>query len=412
VRLELTSRIRKLFGLETKASTLAAPDPFYLDLFGSYPALSGVTVTPQTAMTCAPVRRAVSLISESIGQLPIHVYERDGEDIKGRAANHPLDKLLTQAANDWTSASQLRESVTKDALLHPYGGFAYVVRANDKPVELVHVDREYEAVVMQYNYATREPVYSIPQKIGSARMIARQDLIHIPSPSYLQKGIVAEAKETIGLAIVMERYAARLFGNGARPSGVLSLKGQQTSDSLTKIKTAWNAAMGGDGNGGTAVLPSDATWQQLQFSSVDSQFLEMRRLAVDEVARVFSVPPHMLFEMGRATFRNSENMGQDFLTFSLMAWINRWEGELNLKLLSEEDRAKYVIKFNTDGFVRADMTARFAALTQAVRGPWMLPDEARQMDNRPPIAGGDKLRPPANASGIHVSSLNQTEAAA
>src|SRR5205085_12591882 len=114
----LASRFQKLFGLETKG-VLATPEPWMFELFGSAPASSGIVVTPRTATTCAPVRRAVQLISESIGQLPVHVYERGADGTKDRAQEHPAYTLLHDQANDWTPASKFREEITRDALLYP-----------------------------------------------------------------------------------------------------------------------------------------------------------------------------------------------------------------------------------------------------------------------------------------------------
>jgi phage portal protein BeeE len=112
----LTSRFQKLLGIETKGA-LATPEPWFFELFGSAPASSGVIVTPRTAMTCAPVRRAVQLISESIGQLPVHVYKTGDGGAKDRAPDHPACALLNDAANDWTPSSKFREEITRDALL-------------------------------------------------------------------------------------------------------------------------------------------------------------------------------------------------------------------------------------------------------------------------------------------------------
>ena len=339
-------------------------------------------------MTCAPVRRAVQLISESIGQLPIHVYKRGADSSKDRAPDHPAYALLHDQANNWTPASKFREELTRDALLYPNGGFAEIIRVDgDKPFELIRLNPEIDPVVV--SYVDSEPFY----KVGD-RDILRQNILHIPSPSLNGCGLVHDAREAIGLALVMERHAARLFGNGARPSGLLSLKGTQTPDSLMKAKASFQATHGGANSGGTAVIPSDAAWQALTLTSVDAQFLELRKHQVNDIARVFGVPPHHLYETERAIKSNAEQMGQDFVSYSLMSWITRWEGECRLKLFTPEERRTYSAEFLTDGFARADLASRMEAYGKAIAARILNPNEARAAENRAPYAGGEKFENP------------------
>ncbi len=193
-------------------------------------------------MTCAPVRAAVQAISEGIGQLPVHVYERVGE-AKERAPDHHAHKLLHDEANPWTPAALFREQITRDAALYPHGGFARIVRVDGKPAELHRIDQEQREVTVEANdYG--EPYYTVTTGKGDPETVAFIDMLHIPSPSLNGRGLVHDAREAIGLALVMERHAARLFGNGARPSGILSLKNATTPDALLKARTAWQAAHG------------------------------------------------------------------------------------------------------------------------------------------------------------------------
>ncbi|WP_334437232.1 phage portal protein [Bradyrhizobium sp. AZCC 1610] len=396
--MSLVSKFKSLVGIETK-SGIASPDAWLSDLFGATPSAAGISVTPRSAMTCPPVRAAVAAISEPIGTLPFHVYRRTGEG-KERAPDHPVHKLLHDQVNDWTSASDFRETVTRDALLHPAGGLAYIARnAEHKPISLFRLNPETVEVSVD---PFEGPAYKITEG-GKSRAIPAADILHIPSPAMTGRGLVAEARDAIGLTMLLERHASKLFANNARPSGVLSIKGAASADALAKVKAAWVAAHGGDKSGGTAVIPSDAEWRALTMTSVDAQFLELRAFQINEIARVFRVPPHMLFEMGRATWGNSESMRQDFLDFSLMRWITAWENEVALKLLTADERKTYFAEFLVDGFVRSDLVKRTQAFTAAVGGPWLLANEARAAENRAPVAGGDKLLPPPNATGVSAA---------
>lgn len=388
--MSVASRFQKLLGLEQKS--LAAPDPWLLDLFGAMPNASGIMVTPRTAMTSAPVRRAVQLISESIGQLPIHVYRRGADGSKERAADHSAYGLLHDSANDWTPSSKFKEEITRDALLYPNGGFAYINFVDGRPYELTRLNPDEAPVTIEYENS--EPTYHVGERI-----IPRQNILHIPSPSLNGCGLVHDAREAIGLAIALDRHAAKLMGNGARPSGLLSFPANTGADALLKAKAAWQANHSGGNAGGTAVIQSEARWQSLTFTSVDAQFMEMRRFAIEEIARVFGVPPSMLFEMGRATFSNAEHMAQAFLTFSLMNWIKRWEGEIRLKLFTSEERDTYVAEFLTDDFARADQAARMEAYSKAIAARILNPNEARAAENRAPYAGGDVFANPHTSTG-------------
>lgn len=382
-------KILAWIGLERKS--LAYPDAALFELFGAQPSASGISVSPRTAMQCAPVRCAVQVIAEAIGQLPVHVYRRTSADAKERAPDHPAFKLLHDDANEWTPASQFREEVTRDALLHRDGGFGFVNFVGAKPVELFRLDPD--TVQVNRDQVTGEPSYKVN---GSA--VARTNILHIPSPSLCGRGLVQDAREAIALALILERHAAQLFGNGARPSGVLSLKGNVSPDALGKAKASWQAAHGGSKAGGTAVIPADAQWQALVLSSVDAQFLELRKFTIEEIARVFRVPPIFLMEYGRATWGNSEEMGRQFLTYSLLPWIKRWEGELRLKLFTPAERDTFFAEFQIDAFTRADFATRMDGYAKAIAARILNPNEARAAENRPPYAGGERFENPNTAA--------------
>lgn len=399
--LSIATRLKSLLGIETKAS-LAEPDDFLSSLFGAAQTLSGASVTPASAMMCAPVSAAVRSISEAVGQLPLHVYKRLPDGGKEPATGHPLYRLLGDAPNAWTPASLFRSQVTADALLQPYGGFAQIVRVDGKPYELIRLDPQLSSIVV--DFSNFEPLYVVKADgKNPAREIPVADIIHIHSPAYRpSRGLVGEGREAIALCMVLEQHAARLFGNGARPSGVLSLKNNVTADTIAKAKASWQAAHGGANSGGTAVVPADASWQALTFSSVDAQFLELRKFAIAEIARLFRVPLHMLMESDRAMPRSIEALGQEFITMTLLPWLKRWEQALELKLLAPEERDQFCIEFNLDAFARADLLARSQALSVAVAARILNPNEARSIGfGLPAYAGGNTFENP-NTSSAHA----------
>jgi HK97 family phage portal protein len=369
--------------------SLASPEAWLIELFGAVPSASGVSVTAHTAMRCPAVRCGVQAIAEPMGALPCIVYQRSEDGSKERAPDHPAYKLLHDEANPWTPASDLREQLTRDAILHG-DGLAYIVRVNGKPAELIRLNPE--AITIEADKVTGEPLYR-----NGDTPIPRDNILHIRAPSLdglRGESLIKLAREAIGLALIMERHAAMLFGNGARPSGVLKFPNKLGDETATRIKTAWQKAHGGGSNGGTAVLEEGGDWQGLALTSVDAQFLELRKFAIEEIARALRVPPHMLFELGRATWSNSEQMRQDFLTFCLMTWIKRWEGEIRLKLFTAEERDTYFAEFLLEDFLRADFATRMDGYSQAIAARILNPNEARAAENRPPYAGGEIFENP------------------
>lgn len=401
----LTQQFKRLIGLEKKVATLAAPDQFLLDLFGASTTNAGISVSPRTAMSCAPVHAAVRAISEAMGTLPAYIYKRGANGEKQRAPDHPAQRLLDGFANAWTPSGKLREDVTQDAALYPFGGFAYLNWVDDKPYELIRLDPERSAVVI--DYSNLEPSYAVREDgKNPARIIPRQNILHIPSPSLQGRGMVVEGREPIALAIVLEQYAARLFGNSARPSGVITTKGNLSATALAAVKAAWNAAHGSGNSGGTAILPEGVNWQQVVLNSTDAQFLEMRKYAIAEISRLWHVPLHMLAELERGTFRNVEQLGAEFLQYTLLSWVRRWEGELNLKLFRDDERGTFFVEFDTDSFARADMLARMNALSLAINARILNPNEARQIGfGFPGYAAGDKFENPNTTSPHAPTSL-------
>ena len=394
----LKSRFQKILGIEKKAG-IAAPEPWLFDLFGGAPNTSGIAITPRVAMTCAPVNCAVRVISESVGQLPVHVFKRSSDGAKSRATDHPVYRLLHDAANEWTPAFEFRRQLTQDALLH-HGGFAFINRVDGRPVELLRLQPQ--AVTVKPDEVTGEPTYAIAEGNG-LRPLARQDVIHIRAPftdGHRDEPLIRLAADSIGLCLQMERHAARLMANGARPSGLLALKGNITPDTLKNAKAAWNAQHSAANSGGTAVIPSDVSWQSMTFSSVDAEFMEMRKFAINEIARVFRVPPSMLYALERVTHSNGEQLGSEFITFTLMSWIKRWEGEVSLKLFSPDERANYYAEFLTDDLARADLATRVEAQVKQIAARIINPNEARAQNNMQPYAGGDRFENPnTTASG-------------
>lgn len=377
---------------ERKSAAISAPAPWLLELLGAATTAAGKNVSPQLALRCPAVACAVRVIAEAVGQLPVHVYRRGPNSARERDTEHPAHALLHDAANDWTGAADLRTQITVDALLHG-NGFAFVNRVQGRPVELIRLAPT--AVSVAADEASSEPIYKLSDQ-GGQRVLARADVLHIRT-SLSHDGLNGEspvklAREAIALSLAMEEHSSRLFGNGARPSGTLETDKPLNEKAVENVKKVLEAQHAGAANAGrTIILPEGFKFNALTFSSVDLQFLELRKYAVDEIARAFRVPPHMLYELGRATWGNAEELGAAFVTFSLMYWIKAWEGAIRRTLFNEDERKQYFAEFLVDDLLRADFAKRSEGISKLIAARVFNPNDGRKLLNYPPYEGGDEF---------------------
>lgn len=375
---------------EAKAApSLASGDGALLELLsGAAPTAAGVAVSIASAMRHPAAACAIRIIAEAVATLPIITYRRGADGAKERASDHPAYGLLHDDANDWASAYDLKLALTVDALTHDKGGFGFVNRVGGKVVEILRLDPA--GVTVTYA-ETGEPTY----RLGEAPL-ARESVLHIRAPGGTAP--LTTAREAIGLALVMEGHGARLFGNGARPSGVLALRERMQPEAIKRIRESWQLAHGAGRSGGTAIVDGDATYTPLTLTSVDAQYLELRQFQILEIARAFRVPPHMLYELGRATWSNVSDMGQEFLTYSLLPWLEVWQGAIRRALFTPDERRDYLAEFLVDDLLRADLASRADAYQKLIAARVLNPNEARAMENRPPYAGGERFENPNTLS--------------
>lgn len=384
--------------------SLSAPRDFEKRLFGIRVTASGVSVTPRNAMQCVPVRCAIQVIAEAIGQLPVQTYRRNADGDKERSSEHPAHNLLRRSVNNFIPASEFREMVTRDALLWG-NGYAAILRDGNKPVELNHLQPDKVRILI--DDTTQEPSYEYEFE-GSKTVYELEDIIHIRAPTF--DGITGEspieaAKEAIAFALALEKHGSVLFRNSAQPGGVIEHPARLGDGTGERMAESWAQANGGDNAGGIAILEEAATYKQIGMSNTDAQFLELRRYCVEEIGRAFRVPPIFLNDYGRATWSNNEAQGSQLVTYCLMSWIKRWEGEIMLKLFSEDERDEWFAEFLTDDLLRADTAKRMAAYAVAITSRIMNPNECRARENLPAYEGGDEYVNPNTTSDKAVADM-------
>jgi HK97 family phage portal protein len=387
--------LKSLFATEKKAVPLSDPGAF--EIFGAaVPTSSGASVTTASAMRVPAAAQAVRLIAETVGSLPVKAYRSTG-DGKEAAKDHAAFRIVHNRANEWTSAGQLRIDLTADALLHG-AGFARVTRYGDgRPFELHRL--EPSSVNVRTDESTGAPAYVITEN-GRQIVLPYTEVLHLSA--FGGTSPIRLGREAIGVAMTLEKHAGQLFGSGARPGAMLykdsKIAGPDGERAVGNMRRQWVAD---SANGFRAPFIADDGWryQQIAFSSTDAQFLEHRLEQIREIARLFGVPPHMLFELDRATWSNAEEMGRSFLQLCLRPWLDRWQDAYNTVLFDEDERDDHFVEFVIDDLQRADAAGRADIFGKLIAARVMTPNEARAAMNLPSMAGGDALANPYTSTG-------------
>lgn len=355
-------------------------------LGGGMPTATGIAVSTETALRVPAVAAAVRTISEAAASLSVKVVEIAADRTETEVPDHPVLALLRDDANEWTSGFEFIRSIMVDALCRDQGGLAYVNRVGGEVREIIRYRPGF--INVDYPDDTLQPRY---RTNGILRDGA--DVIHVRGA--FDKAPLTLCREAIGVAIVMEKHAARLFGKGARPGGVVSSPKPLGDEGMKKMIAGWKVAMDGSDNGGkTAFLYDGATWSQMTLSSVDAQFQQLRLFQLQEIARAFNIPASLLGDMTRATWSNAAEMQRQFLQLCLEPWLRALESALRRALFSKEDRKKYAIRFDRDDFTNVDLTARATAISSLVSSRVINPNTAREWLDLPPYDGGEEYANP------------------
>ena len=219
------------------------------------------------------------------------------------------------------------------------------------------------------------------------------DVLHIPGLGFdglVGYSPIAMAKNAIGLSIATEEYGAKFFANGATPGGLLEYPG--TVKNPDAIRESWNKGFSGSNSHKVAILEEGMHYTPISISPEQAQFLETRKFQIDEIARIFRVPPHMVGDLEKSSFSNIEQQSLEFVKYTLEPWIVRWEQSLNRALLTDSEKAAYFVKFNVDGLLRGDYQSRMNGYATARQNGWMSANDIRELENLdriPPELGGD-----------------------
>lgn len=354
-------------------------DPYLAQFIrGGHVTASGATVSVEAALKNTAVFRSVSLLSCSIGMLPLHLY-RQGDE-KAKATEHPLFSVLYRKPNGWQTAYEFRQLMQAWALVHG-NAYALKVMRGDKVIGLVPVDPcrieviQSDALALTYRY--RKPD-------GEQRDLSAKDVFHLRGFTLDGLGgrsMVRQAAEAIGLALQAERAAARLFRNGMVVGGALRHPEKLSPEAFDRLKASMSDREGADQAHKWLVLEEGMEAQPFGQSAQDSQHLEMRAHQVEEIGRIFGVPRPLLGVDDTSWGSGIDVLGQMFVRYGLNPWFSAWEQAISRDLLSDADQDRFYVKFNAGGLLRGsmkDMAEFFAkGLGSGGHHPFLHPEEAR-----------------------------------
>jgi HK97 family phage portal protein len=378
------------------------------DLFGYALTDSGANVNERTAMRVSAVYACVRLIAGAIAGLPLPIYRRSSERSRELAQHEYWWLLNEQPCLGW-SAAQFWEFVLAQILLR--GDCVCYLRRdrNGRIIAILPFRRENVHVVQLPPPAPNiEPrrQYLFHNQFGYFGA-QQEDVLHFPGMGFdgrLQDGVIEGmsviqwgARNGIGIAMRSDEYAGKFFSQGGQPQFAIKAPGQMSPEQQDQFREAWIAKYSGSGpNGIPLVLTEGLDVKELSMTAADAQLLESRQWQVVDICRAFGVPPFMIGEMGKATYNNTENLGVDFVKYTLGPPVTRLEQELNIKLWPRD--LQLYTKFNTDGLMRGDATARAnyykAALGGTQQPAWMTPNEVREQEQLPQRNDGNTLARP------------------
>lgn len=391
----LVDTIRNWFGAERRSS-YSLRDPALVALFGGHEAESGVSVTETTALQSSPVWAAVRVISEGVASLPLHLYQREGRG-RTRADGHPIYTLLRDMPNQYTPALAFREALLAHALLWG-NGYAEIERdLLGRPVALWLLRPDLMRVESREDGS---PYYLYRPPGASETELEPSQVFHIRGlgfDGYRGYSVVEMARESLGLGMAAERFGARLFGSGAKPSGVLTTPGHLSDDALARLRRDFSTMHQGLANSHkVAILENGLQWQSISIPPEDAQFLQTRTFQLAEVARWFNIPSSKLRDNGGKSYATLEQENWAFLSETLRPWLIRIEQEVHAKLLMPYEKGQYYAEHLVEGLLRADLMTRYNAYAIARNWGWYSVNDIRAMENLDPVPGGDVYLQPLN----------------
>ena len=349
---------------------------------------SGKSVSQTSALSVTAVYSCVRILSEAIAGLPLHTYKYKDFNGKEKAIDHPLYFILHDEPNPEMTSFVFRETMMSHLLLWG-NAYAQILRNGKGDVIALYplspnritVDRASNGRIY-YTYSTSDDDNPKLKSKGQV-YLKSEDVLHIPGLGFdglVGYSPIAMARNAIGMAMACEEYGAKFFANGASPSGVL--EHPSTIKNPDKLRESWNSLFKGSSNSHQiAVLEEGLKYQPISISPNEAQFLETRKFQINEIARIFRIPPHMIGDLEKSSFSNIEQQSLEFVKYTLDPWVTRWEQSIQRRLFKDSEKAEYFVKFNVDGLLRGDYISRMSGYATGRQNGWLSANDIRELEN-------------------------------
>ena len=357
---------------------------------------SGRRVNERSVMQMTAVYSCVCILSEAVASLTRHVYLRTDTGTE-KAIERPLYKVLHDEPNPEMTSFVFRETMMTHLLLWG-NAYAQIIRNGKGEVlglyplmpDRMKVDRDDKGKIC-YEYFVSDSDAGT-EKQGIVKLNGSY-VLHIPGLGFdglVGYSPIAMAKNAIGMAITTEEYGAKFFANGATSSGILEYP--RTVKDTEAMRESWSKGFSGGNSHRIAILEEGMKYTPISISPNEAQFLETRKFQINEIARIFRLPPHMVGDLEKSSFSNIEQQSLEFVKYTLDPWVARWEQSIVRRLFTDEEKKKYYVKFNVDGFLRGDYQSRMNGYATARQNGWMSVNDIRELENLdriPSEDGGD-----------------------
>ena len=374
---------------ENPSTSLSNPAAWLTGLFGT--SKTGVQVSEDNALTFSAVYAAVRIISETIASIPLNVYQADGET-RVKAVGHPVQDLLAKAPNSVSSTFTFREAMASNLVLHGNAYAKIEMNAAGRPTALIPLN----PMKVEVKVVDGEKVYVFDEK----HTYLDYEILHFVGLSFnglTGKSPLSMAREAVAIGLAAQEYGARFYSNGANAGGVITAPGRLNTEVVKRLRESWNRAQSGLGaSHSTAILEEGMKYEKIGLDPEAAQFLQSRKFQVNEIARIFRIPPSYLADLENSSTRaNTEQQAIQFVRDCITPYVRRMEVELNRKLFREDEPNLYAY-FTMEGLMRGDQKARYEAYATARQWGWLSVNDIRDLENLNPVEGGDIYLQPLN----------------
>ncbi len=382
--------------VETKASIHVPGSPISAWINHVFGGVGNDSFEQKEAFASSYVWRAVNVLSDAMSGMNIGVFEKKENGDVVRVKSHPADYLLNIEPSPLYSAFTYRST----GMVHIgiTGNFfsRIMYRPNgDLDEFLLLPPEQLTAIFIKPNRTLQYDFHGIDKILRS------DEVLHVPGLSFngfMGKNPIEAHRDTLVLDRESRTYGKKFYQNGAFLSGVLEVPGPLSDPAYARLKNSWHKAYGGSGNAGsTAILEEGTKFNPIRLSPNDAAWIATRKNIAEEVARIYGIPLHMLMELTRSTNNNIEHQGLEFVLYSVMPWVRRWEDELNRKLFKKRGEQNLFVRYDIEELMRGDMktTSDYISKLQ-VSGNLTINEVRKKFLNLPGVEGGDKILVQAN----------------